>query len=261
MRFAFDGRSAFATTGGRPFDASLPAVVFVHGAGMDHSVWALQTRFFAWHGRGVLALDLPGHGSSDGPAEATIPAMADWIARALTALGLASAAVVGHSMGALVALDLAARHGGMVERLALLGAGRRMPVHPDLLALAARDDPGAFELIAAWGHGRRGRVGGHRAPGLWMRGASVRLLGHARPGVLYGDLAACAAYDAGPVAAIVRCPALVLIGTEDRMTPPREGRALASAIPGAAVVELAGAGHMMMVEAPDATLDALKAFF
>ncbi len=259
MRFVVGGRGAFATTGGRPFDARLPVVVFLHGAGMDHTVWALQTRFFAWHGRGVLALDLPGHGRGDGPAATTIGAMADWVADALAALGVARARVAGHSLGALVALDLAARHGGVVERLALLGAGLRMPVHPDLLAKAAADDPAAWDLIAAWAHGRRGRIGGHRAPGLSMRDGAVRLLGHGLPGVLHGDLAACAAYDGAAAARAVTCPTLVLIGAEDRMTPPREGLALAQAIAGATSQEIAGAGHMMMVEAPDATLDALQA--
>ncbi|MSP81339.1 MAG: alpha/beta hydrolase [Alphaproteobacteria bacterium] len=261
MRFAVGGRAAFATTGGRSFNPALTAVVFVHGAGMDHSVWALQTRFFAWHGYAVLALDLPGHGRSEGPAPATIPAMADWIAEALASLNVARARAAGHSMGALVALDLAARHGALVERLALLGGALRIPVHPELLRLAAANDPGAWDLISAWGHGKRGRIGGHQAPGLWMRDTAVRLLGQAAPGVVHGDFEACDAYDGAAAAAAIRCPTLVLIAVEDRMTPPREGLALTKAITGARSHAIPGSGHMMMVEAPDATLDALKEFF
>jgi pimeloyl-ACP methyl ester carboxylesterase len=68
MELTVNRRKVFAATGGRPFDAALPTVIFLHGAGMDHTVWALQTRYFAHHGQGVLAVDLPGHGRSGGSA-------------------------------------------------------------------------------------------------------------------------------------------------------------------------------------------------
>ncbi len=88
MEFSVDDKSVFAATGGRPFDPALPSIVFVHGAAMDHTVWALQTRYFAHHGRNVLAIDLPGHGRSAGPALADMGAMADWVIRVLDALGV-----------------------------------------------------------------------------------------------------------------------------------------------------------------------------
>src|SRR3954454_24961372 len=109
MELQVAGRAVYASTGGQAFAADRPSVVFIHGAGMDHTVWALQTRWFAHHGRNVLAFDLPGHGRSDGPALRTIGEMADWLLQALDAAGTAEAALVGHSMGALVALDAAAR--------------------------------------------------------------------------------------------------------------------------------------------------------
>ncbi|MEX2008939.1 MAG: alpha/beta fold hydrolase, partial [Dongiaceae bacterium] len=87
MQFDVDGRAAFAGTGGRPFDAKQPAVLFLHGAGMDHTVWALQARYFAHHGRAVLAPDLPGHGRSEGPPLATVADMAAWALRLLDAAG------------------------------------------------------------------------------------------------------------------------------------------------------------------------------
>ena len=121
MEFSVDDKSVFAATGGRPFDPALPSIVFVHGAAMDHTVWALQTRYFAHHGRNVLAIDLPGHGRSAGPALADIGAMADWVIRALDALGIETAKLVGHSMGSLVVLEAAARHPKRVTGLALLG--------------------------------------------------------------------------------------------------------------------------------------------
>ena len=77
MDLTVNGRKAYAYTGGKPFDPKLPAVVFIHGAEHDHCVWTLQTRYLAHHGRGVLAVDLPGHGRSDGPPLASVEEMAE----------------------------------------------------------------------------------------------------------------------------------------------------------------------------------------
>lgn len=258
MEFSVDGRKVFAATGGKAFDPAKPTAVFVHGAGMNHTVWTLQTRFFAHHGRNALALDLPGHGRSDGPGLTDIPAMADFLARACAALGIEAPAVAGHSMGALVALDFAARH--RVRALALLGAAEAMPVHPKLLDAARKGDHAAIDMIAEWGFGRAAQLGGAQAPGTWMVGGGVRLLETAKGPALADDLAACDAYKSAPAAAAaLACPALIVIGATDRMTPPAGGRALAARIAGAKTLEIAGAGHMMMVEKPDATLDALAA--
>lgn len=261
MEIAIDGRTAYAATGGRPFDPALPAILFLHGAGMDHSVWALQTRFFAHRGFAVAAPDLPGHGRSAGPSLESIAAMADWVVRLLDALGAGTAALVGHSMGSLVAFDCAARHPERVRALALLGAAPRMPVHPDLLAAAAANDHRAFELMCDWGHGPAGHYGGHRAPGLWLLGGGIRLLERVPEGVLSRDMEACNAYqEVEPLAAGIAAPCLVLSGDRDRMTPARAGGKLAKLIPGSGFRTLAGAGHMMMLEQPDETLDALKEF-
>ena len=248
----------YASTYGRPHREGAPTVILVHGAGMDHTVWALQGRHLAFHGWNALAVDLPGHGRSrDLPPLATIEAMADCLAD-LVGDG-PPAALVGHSMGSLAALAAAARHPGKVASLCLLGAALRMPVHPELLALAAAHDPKAVELMCDWAFGPRGQGGGNPHPGGWLQGTARALLrlGHAE--VLSVDLAACNAYATGPEhAATVRCPTLVVIGALDRMTPHKAGRALAEAIPGADAQVIAGAGHMMMSEAPDATLAWLR---
>ncbi len=258
MKLSVDGRDVFAATGGRDFDPALPTVVFVHGAGMDRTVWALQTRFFAYHGRGVLAVDLPGHGRSTGPALDSVPAVADWLVRLLDAAGLEQATLVGHSMGALAVLDCAARHRDRVSGLALLGVAPRMPVHPDLLAAAEADQHQAFELVTSWAHGASGHLGGAKAPGLWLMGGGERLLERVAPGVLYRDLAACNAYqEAAAMAAALSCPTLLVLGADDKMTPARAGQKLAEGIANGEVVVIPDCGHMMMTEKPDETLDAL----
>ena len=258
MELAVDGRRVFAATGGAAFDPNLPVVAFVHGAGMDRTVWALQTRWFAWHGCAVLAVDLPGHGGSEGPALVDIESLGGWILRLLERSGASSATLVGHSMGALACLSAGAEGDDRVAAMALLGVGARMPVHPDLLAAARVDDPVARELIVDWGFGQPARFGVNRAPGLWMQGGGRSLLLRAPAGALGSDLAACDAYgSAAEAAARLDCPVLFVVGEGDRMTPPSAAAELAAKVAKARTATIRDAGHMMMIEKPDETLDAL----
>jgi pimeloyl-ACP methyl ester carboxylesterase len=206
-------------------------------------------------------VDLPGHGRSAGELLDSIAAMADWLGGLIEALRVPAVHLVGHSMGALIGLELAARHRKRIARLALLGAAPKMPVHPALLEAAARSEPLAPALICDWGFGPAGHFGGHKAPGSWMLGHALRLLGRSAGARLHVDLTACNDYRDGPQAAAgVRCPTLVIAGAADRMTPARHAAALAETIKGAQLVVLPACGHMMMVEQPDAALDALLAF-
>jgi len=262
MDLQVDDARVFLADQGRKFDPQRPTLLWLHGAGMDHSVWPLQARHFAYRGWNALALDLPGHGRSEGDLLTSIEAMADWLARLIDALGSARAGLVGHSMGALVALACAARTPQKVERIALLGAAPAMPVHPTLLAAAAKPEALGPEMICDWGFGPAGHFGGHRSPGSWMLGHALALLGRSAGPSLHADLAACNAYAGGlDDAAGVACPALIVAGALDRMTPARQGARLAGAIAGAGLVSLPRCGHMMMVEQPDATREALAGFF
>jgi pimeloyl-ACP methyl ester carboxylesterase len=259
MRLTVNGAEVYAATGGRPFDPARPMIVFLHGAALDHTVWMLLARWFAHRGHSVLAPDLPGHGRSAGPPLASIAAMADWTAALIEAAGGTRAALVGHSMGSLVALETAARHGERVRALALIGTAAAMPVSRELLAAAQANDHAAIDMVDIWGHGFRAGLGGSLAPGLWMLGGGERLLERARPGVLFSDLAACDGYRDGLAAAAkVTAPAVLVLGERDLMTPLKAGRALAAALKDARVVTLEGAGHMLMSERPDEVLDALR---
>jgi pimeloyl-ACP methyl ester carboxylesterase len=261
MELAWHGASVFLADYGKGCDPARPTVLFVHGAGMDHSIWPLQARHFAYRGWNALAVDLPGHGRSGGELLGSIPAMAEWVADLTVALRLPAVHLVGHSMGALIGLDLAAREPDRIARLALLGAAPRLPVHPALLEAAARPGPLAAELICDWGFGPAGHFGGHKAPGSWMLGHARRLLEGSTGPRLHSDLAACNAYEDGLQAAPrLRCPTLVVAGAADGMTPARQANKLAEAIEGARLVTLPACGHMLMVEQPDATLDALVRF-
>ena len=261
MELQVQGRKAYCYTGGKAFDATLPCVVFIHGAEHDHSVWVLQSRYLAHHGYGVLALDLPGHGRSEGQALASVEAIADWIPALLDAAGVTQAALVGHSMGSLAALDCAGRHPERVSRIALIGSAFPMRVSPELLEATRDDEPRAQDMVNIWSHSSYAHYPSNPGPGFWVIGENSRLMQRQKPGVMHVDFAACNAYAAGlERAAQVKCPALFILGRRDVMTPARSGRELARAISGSRVVEVAGSGHALMAEKPDEVLDALIGF-
>jgi pimeloyl-ACP methyl ester carboxylesterase len=259
MRILVNGDATFVTTGGKEFDASLPAIVFLHGAGMDHSVWALLARAFAHHGHAVLAPDFPGHGRSAGAPLTSIAALADWTAALVDAAGAKAAKLVGHSMGSLVALETGARHPDKVTGLGLIATAAAMRVSDDLLDAAKANDHAAVDMIAIWGEGYRATLGGSQAPGMWMLGGAERLLERAQPGAIFADLSACNAYqDALSSAAKINAPAIVIQGSRDLMTPAKGGKAVAAAIPNGRLALIEGAGHMLMTERPDDVLAALR---
>lgn len=259
MQISVNGFDTFVGTGGRPFDPKLPAVVMIHGAGFDHSTWALHDRWFAHHGYGVLAPDLPGHGRSAGTPLTTIADLADWTAALIDAAGATQARLIGHSMGSLIALETAARHPQKITRLDLMGTAATLTVGPDLLKDAEANDHGAIDMVSIWGLGFQAELGGSLAPGLWMHGGAQRVLEASKPGVLFTDLTACNNYqNALAAAAGVTIPVTVILGERDMMTPAKAGKALAAALPNARTVILPGAGHMMMVERPDEVLAALR---
>lgn len=261
MKLAVDGAVVSATTGGRLPDPGQPLILFLHGAALDKTVWQLQTRYFSHHGYSVMAVDLPGHGRSEGTPLPSVEAYAGWVASLLESAGYASAHLVGHSMGGLIALETASRHAGLVSTLTMAGPAAAIPVHPALLSAAEAGDHIAYELMASWGHGRRSHLGGHQTPGIWMMGSTIRLWERAAPGVLAADLYACNAYGRGPdAAAAVRCPSLLISGSLDIMTPRRAAAPLRGNLAEVREAVIEGAGHIMIVEQPDPVIDALAAF-
>jgi pimeloyl-ACP methyl ester carboxylesterase len=253
--------AVYAYTGARAFDRALPTIAFVHGAANDHSVWALQSRYFAHHGNNVLAVDLPGHGRSGGAPLSSVEAIADWLVALLDALAIHKAALVGHSLGSLAVLDAAGRYPARTTQIALLGPSVPMPVSDPLLDAAKGDDHAAFELINGWSFSPSDQLGGNRFPGVWMTGNSMRLMERSRRGALHTDLAACNRYAGGMTAAAnLRCPALLVIGEHDQMTLPKNARSLVAALADKRVVTIPDCGHSMMAEAPDLVLDTLREF-
>jgi pimeloyl-ACP methyl ester carboxylesterase len=261
MQLQLNGKSAYAYTAAHEFDPAKRTIVFVHGAGLDHSGWGLQSRYFGYHGFNVLALDLPAHGRSEGPALASVGDMADWIFSVLKNLNIAKASLVGHSMGSLVSLEFAARNPEVAEKIALIGVAYPMKVSDAFLDAAKRNDHAAYDMETIWGHAAQVPFAGNPNPGMWMYGDMLARLGRLAPGVLHTDLVACNAYAGGmEAAAKLQCPVLFILGARDMMTPPRGAEELIRKIENSKSTRIAISGHSLMAEAPDATLDALIEF-
>lgn len=269
MELGLPGSRIHAYTGGKPFDPALPCVAFIHGAQHDHSVWILQSRYLAHHGCAVLAVDLPGHGRSDGPAAATVEAIAGRLAAALDPLASPRLLLAGHSMGSLIALEVARRLPARVAGVALLGTAAPMRVSDALLAATRNDPAAAMDMINVWSHSPVlapfAARPGNPAPGFNIVWQNLRLMQRIAAvngaEVLSTDFAACNAYQGGIDATReLQCPALFIRGARDQMTPPRAAQPLIDACAQAQALTLEGTGHAMMAENPDGVRRALAGF-
>lgn len=265
MEIKLLGQSAYIYNGGRKLTvdavAQQPVIVFIHGAQQDHSCWVLQSRWFAHHGFSVLVPDLPGHGRSAGAPLPSVEALADWLVALLDSLGVGQATLVGHSMGSLVALEVAARFPARVVKTVLIGSSLPMPVSQALLDASRDDEPLAAEMINTWSYSASGQIGGNTVPGLWLLGMNKRLMARQKKGVFHVDMSACNAYARSPESLKdIASPLLIIAGSQDRMTSPKAAKALLGFIPGARLSSIEGSGHALMAERPDAVLDTLRGF-
>ena len=255
----------YAYTGGKAFVPERPTVVFVHGALNDHSVWILQSRYFANHGYNVLAIDLPGHCKSAGDAPETVEQAAQTVIALLDALGVQKAALVGHSLGSLIVLEAAARAPGRVSQLALLGTAYPMRVSAALLDAAVAAPMKGIDMVNTFSHSTMAPPPSTLGPGTWLHGAGRALMrrvlaSNAQVNIFYRSFKACDSYNGGEDAMrAVHCPTLFVLGESDQMTPPKAAQSLVSLAHQAKVCHIA-AGHALMEEAPDAVLDALWGF-
>lgn len=263
-----DSPRLYAYTGGRPFDPALPTIVFLHGGEHDHSVWALQSRYLAHHGYSVLALDLPGHMRSAGPALTTIEAMADRIAGALQACAAQRLLLVGHSMGSLIALELGTQLTNKVQGIALISTAFPMRVSEPLLDATRNSAPAAREMINVWSHSasiaafdRKPSSPGPGFSNVWSNLRLMERIGSVGRDVLHADFSACSAYRGGlRTAAAIGCPVLFVLAAADSMTPVRTAQPLIDACRDATTLVLRGAGHALMAENPDGVRSALMQF-
>ena len=265
MELTVRGAKTFCYTGGKPLAPAKPTAVFVHGVLNDHSVWILQTRYFAHHGWNVLAPDLPGHCRSEGEPPKSVEEAADFVLALLDAAKVEKAVLVGHSFGALTVLEAAARAPQRVTHLALVGVAFPMKVSPALLENSQHQPMKAIDMVNVFSHSLLAPPPSSLGPGSWLYGGSRALMkrvlaSNAKVNVFHRGFVACDGYAGGEAAiAKLQCPVLFVLGRNDAMTPPKAAQALQQKARDARTVLVDG-GHQMMSEAPDAVLFALRDF-
>lgn len=265
MNITVHGHATYAYTGGKPFDAAKPTLVFIHGVLNDHSVWILQSRYLAHHGWNVLAIDLPGHGRSAGEPPRSVEEGAQWVLDLLDAAGLQKAALVGHSFGSLIAVEAAGRAPGRISHLAMVGTASPMRVSPALLEASVGAPMQAIDMVNTFSHSMLAPPPSALGPGTWLYGGSRALMrrvlaSNPRVNVFHTGFKACDDYRGGEAAMDrVACAVLFILGNNDQMTPPKAAQPLVARARQGRVVRLP-AGHSLMTESPDGVLFALTAF-
>ena len=249
------GNKTYAATGGKEFDNSLPTVMFVHGSGLDHRSWALQTRWFAYNGYSVLAPDLPGHSLSDGKPLESIEDMGAWLAEFIRAAGADSVHAVGHSQGFLDVLELARQAPELLKSITGVGTAGAIPVNPALIDAAANSAGAAAEMLLMWGFGPDAQFGISAVPGMQPIAIGRQIMAR---NPLYEDLVACNNYREGSaVAKSIDLPSQLILARKDLLTPVKAGIAFAEEL-NASVTIIERYGHMLPIEAPRQTLQKLR---
>lgn len=233
-------------------DHFCPPVILIHGAGGSHLSWPATVR--RMHGQRVLAVDLPGHGRSNGLGRNSICEYVQSILELMDGIGIYKAILVGHSMGGGIALNLALDYPDRVLGLGLIATNARLRVSQAILEGLAHQSTSmkAIETIIDWSFGSQ-----VEEP---LRKLAARLLAETRPAVLRNDLLACNNFDVINRLSEIDKPTLIVCGTEDRMTPVRYSEILASQIRGAALQTIDQAGHMVMQEQPRRVANLLDVF-
>jgi len=259
------GYKTYCYTGGKPFEAAKPTVVFIHGVLNDHSIWILQTRYFAHHGFNVLAPDLPGHCKSEGEPPRSVEEAAAFVIALLDAAGVKTATLAGHSFGSLTALHAASIAPQRVARLALLGTASPMKVSPALLDSALNQPMKAIDMVNTFSHSMLAPPPSALGPGTWLYGGSKALMrrvlaSNTQVNLFHRGFKACDDYTAGEAAMDkVQCPVLFILGKGDSMTLPKMAAPLQAKAKNGKTV-LLQAGHQMMTEAPEEVLFAIRDF-
>jgi len=261
MYFDVNGKTAFASTGGKEFDSTQPAVIFLHGSGLDHTFWGLHSRFFAFRKYSVLVPDFPGHTHSEGPPLTSIESMADWLNDAVQTLDADNISIVAHSQGCLVALEFASRHKDSLNSVSFIASGLATPVNDALLDAAENKPEAAIAMMLGWGFGSAGHLHQGPIPGNSMVAGGRTVMRGNVPTELAADLKACNAYENGKTAAAaIDCPVQVILAGKDRMAPRKASMQLVEHLNEPELHIIEKCGHMVPQEAPDESRQLLREF-
>ncbi len=232
--------------------AQRPPLVLIHGAGGDHLSWPAEVRHLP--GSRVITLDLPGHGKTAGPGCQSIEDYARAVVKFLDISGFSRAVFVGHSMGGAIALSLALDYPERVAGIGLVSTGACLPIPSSVIENAA--NPSTLLLAVK----RLNEMSFGSKTSAILSEISFKRLAEVRQPLLLGDLVACDRFNRTGHLSAIRSPALVVCGTEDKLTPMRFSETLSSQIPGAALQTVEGAGHMLIIEQPARLANLIRVF-
>ena len=243
---------SYSESGSKDSGVGRYPLILIHGAGGSSLHWPTEVRRLQDHW--VLSIDLPGHGESEGPGQATIEGYVEQLRAWLDALAIERAVWVGHSMGGGISLTAALTIPERVAGLVLVGTGGRLRVHPSILEATAQPESfrGAVDLIISWAFSPQ-------APSNLTQLAAKRMV-ETQPMVLHNDFKACDSFDVMSRLEEIRAPAIAICGREDKLTPPRYSEVLAQHIVDASLKLIDNAGHMVMLEKPAEVAQAIQSF-
>jgi pimeloyl-ACP methyl ester carboxylesterase len=241
--FEIKKKQVFVSDSGNVYDSKKKTIILLHGSGLTHIVWSLTEQYLINRGYNVFSIDLPGHGSSNGPSLKTIEETATWLNALTDEIGVNKFTLIGHSQGCLIALEYTFKYSEKVENVIFLGGSYEIPVNQDLIDLALAGSIKSVNLMMKWGYGDPKRfIGGNPVQKIIN---SPREISE----ILAIDLIACNNYKNGLLAAkTIKCPSFFVLGELDKMIPLAKSNKFANLVPGSKVHVIKNCGHMIMFE-------------
>lgn len=254
MLIEVNGHRVFAGTGGKIFDNKKPVIIYLHGSGFSHLAWVPLAGQFTQNGYSVLVLDFPGHGNSEGKALSSIEENSNWLKDLIETIGLKKVSLIGHSQGALTALQFTSSFPDMVSKLCLMNSSHSMPVHPDLIKMAETNDNKVIDLMLKWcysGHSgdiitEHGQIMTNKKS---INVSKMILSSKKLSDILAIDLKACHNYQNGKNSAKkITCPTMILSGDKDKMVSLDRVKELHNNIENSRLEIINESGHMLTSE-------------
>ena len=243
MIFEIDNKKVFVSDSGQSINKDKDTIVLLHGSGLSHIVWSLTEQYLSNQNYNILAIDLPGHGNSEGESLKSIEEISDWLEKSFIKLNISKITIIGHSQGCLEAIEYYSKYSERVKALVFIGGSYRMPVNQDLIDLAEDGDDQAVKLMMKWSYENSKKfIGGNPVEKIIKSPRDIRE-------ILAIDLVACNNYKNGSEALkSINCPTLFIFGELDKMVNLEKGKKFAELIPNSKTHVIKNCGHMIMFE-------------
>ena len=243
MILEIENEKVFASDAGKPFDKNKHTIILIHGSGLSHIVWSLTEQYLSNQDYNVLALDLPGHGNSEGESLSSVEKISEWLEKVIKKIGIKDFSILGHSQGCLIALEYTFKNPKKAKNLIFIGGSYEIPVNQDLIDLAKSGSMKSLNLMMKWGYGDSKRfIGGNPVQKIINSSREVS-------DILAIDLIACNNYKNGIKAVkTINCPTLFIFGEIDKMITLDKGKEFSSLISDSKTHVIKNCGHMIMFE-------------